>query len=94
MSQRTTPPWRSAGTLAGGVRCLPVTEGDAKMGLEITGIWGLIILVLDIWAIISIIGSGTGTGAKVLWTLLVILLPVIGFIIWLIFGPRSGSARL
>lgn len=64
------------------------------MGFEITGIWGLIILALDVWAIISVIGSAAGTGTKVLWTLLVLLLPVIGFIIWLIFGPRSGSARL
>lgn len=64
------------------------------MGFEISGIWGLIILALDVWAIISVIGSAAGTGTKVLWTLLVLLLPVIGFIIWLIFGPRSGSARL
>ncbi|ROU03744.1 PLD nuclease N-terminal domain-containing protein [Histidinibacterium lentulum] len=57
--------------------------------LEIGGIGGLIILVLDIWAIISVIGSRAGTGAKVLWCLLIILLPVIGFLIWLIAGPRA-----
>jgi hypothetical protein len=27
----------------------------------------------------------------VLWALIVILLPVIGFILWLIFGPRGAS---
>ena len=63
------------------------------MGLEITGFWGLIILVLDLWAIISVIGSAASTGRKVLWTLLVLLLPVIGFLLWLIFGPRAGTAR-
>ena len=63
------------------------------MGLEISGFWGLIVLILDIWAIVSIIGSGASTGRKVLWTLLVLLLPVIGFILWLIFGPRGGTAR-
>lgn len=57
--------------------------------LEITGLGGLIILVLDIWAIVSIIGSGAATGKKVLWTLLVLILPVVGFIIWLLAGPRS-----
>lgn len=57
--------------------------------LEITGLGGLIILVLDIWAIVSIIGSGATTGKKVLWTLLVLILPVVGFIIWLLAGPRS-----
>ncbi|WP_238370896.1 PLDc N-terminal domain-containing protein [Heliomarina baculiformis] len=55
------------------------------------GLGGLIILVLDIWAIISIIGSAASTGKKVLWVLLVLILPVIGFIIWLVAGPRSGQ---
>ena len=54
--------------------------------LEVTGIGGLILLALDIWAIVSIIGSGASTGKKVLWCLLVIILPLIGFIIWLIAG--------
>ena len=60
--------------------------------LEVTGIGSLIILALDIWAIVSIIGSNATTGKKVLWTLLVLLLPVLGFIIWLVAGPR-GAAR-
>ena len=58
------------------------------------GIGGLIVLVLDIWALVSIIGSSASTGAKVLWSLLVILLPIIGFIIWLIAGPRASSASV
>ena len=56
------------------------------------GIGGLIILALNIWAIISIFGSSASTGSKVLWILLVLVLPVIGFIIWLIAGPRSSKA--
>lgn len=60
--------------------------------MEIYGIGGFIVLVLDIWAIISIIGSSASTGAKVLWTLLILLLPLLGFIIWLIAGPRSARA--
>ena len=54
-------------------------------------IFGLIVLVLDIWAIVNIVGSTASTGAKVLWVLLIIILPVIGFIIWLVAGPRSSS---
>ena len=57
--------------------------------LEISGLGGLLILVLDIWAIVSILGSSTTTGKKVLWTLLVLILPLIGFIIWLVAGPRA-----
>lgn len=61
--------------------------------LEIGGLGGLIVLVLDIWALVNIIGSSASTGKKVLWSLLVIILPIIGFIIWLIAGPRSATAR-
>lgn len=59
------------------------------MGIEVGGLIGLIILALDIWAIINIIGSSASTGAKVVWTLLVLVLPLLGLIIWLIAGPRS-----
>ncbi|MGP6087392.1 PLD nuclease N-terminal domain-containing protein [Antarctobacter jejuensis] len=57
--------------------------------MEIAGLGGLIVLGLSIWAIVNIVGSGASTGAKVLWTLFVILLPILGFIVWLIAGPRS-----
>jgi len=56
---------------------------------ELTGIGGIILLALDIWALISIFGSSASTGSKVLWSLLVILLPLLGFIIWFFAGPRS-----
>ena len=62
------------------------------MNIEITGIGGLILLILNIWAIVSIVGSGTTTGKKVLWVLLVLLLPLLGFIIWLLAGPRSSRS--
>lgn len=60
--------------------------------LEFTGLGGLILLVLDVWAIVSIIGAPISTGKKVLWVLLVLVLPLIGFIIWLIAGPRGARA--
>lgn len=55
------------------------------------GLWGLIVLVADVWAIVNIFQSRASTGAKVGWTVLVIVLPVIGFIIWLIAGPKTGK---
>jgi hypothetical protein len=47
----------------------------------------LIHLALTIYAIVKIVGSSAGTGSKVLWILLVLLLPVVGLILWLLFGP-------
>lgn len=63
------------------------------MGSTFNGLIGLIILALDIWAIINVIKSGAGTGAKVLWVLLILFLPVLGLVIWAIAGPR-GHVRI
>lgn len=62
------------------------------MGIEVAGLGGFILLVLNVWAFVSIIGSGASTGAKVLWCLLVLVLPLVGFIIWFVAGPRARSA--
>lgn len=59
--------------------------------VEFAGLGGLIMLGLSIWAIISILGSGVSTGKKVLWSLFVLILPVIGFIVWFFAGPRSNG---
>jgi hypothetical protein len=56
------------------------------------GLGGLIILVADVWAIVNIFQSGASTGNKVLWTVLVVVLPVLGFILWFFLGPRTGRA--
>jgi hypothetical protein len=58
-------------------------------GLEV-GLVGLIALVLIVYALYHVIGSNASTLAKALWTVGIILFPLIGFIAWLIFGPRSG----
>ncbi len=55
-------------------------------------ILGLIHLALVVWAVINIWGSGAGTGEKVLWTLGVLIFPLIGFIVWFFAGPRSAAA--
>ena len=58
------------------------------MGIEIGGLLGLIILIADIWAIVKLFQSGASTGAKVLLIVLILVLPIVGLILWLIFGPR------
>ena len=62
------------------------------MGIEVGGLLGLIILSLDIWAIVSVVGSSASTGAKVVWILLILILPIIGLLIWLLAGPRPVRA--
>ncbi|AXO89240.1 PLDc N-terminal domain-containing protein [Pseudomonas sp. K1(2024)] len=63
------------------------------MGSTFNGLVGLIILALDIWAIINVLKSSSEVGIKILWILLIVLLPVLGLIIWAIAGPR-GDVRL
>lgn len=62
--------------------------------LNLSGFGGLVILALDIWAIISVVNSGKSTGTKVLWVLLIVFLPLLGFLIWLIAGPRGRSRAI
>lgn len=52
---------------------------------------GLIVLIVDIYAIYKTWTSSASGGAKVLWTLLILILPVIGVIIWFLFGPKGGT---
>jgi len=58
------------------------------MGIEVSGLSGLILLVLNVWAIIKVVQSSAGTGNKVLWVVLILLLPIVGLILWYFLGPR------
>lgn len=59
------------------------------MGIEVGGIGGLLVLILDVWAIIRVVGSRASTGTKVLWTVVILLLPILGVILWFFFGPKD-----
>ena len=48
---------------------------------------GLVILILDIIALVSLLKSGADTATKLLWALLIILLPVLGMILYFLMGP-------
>jgi hypothetical protein len=53
------------------------------------GLLGLIILVLDIIAIVDAVKSSMPTGKKVLWIVLVLLLPVLGMILYFLIGKKK-----
>lgn len=59
------------------------------MGIEVGGLFGLLLLIADIWAIVKTVQSRASTGAKVFWIILILLLPLLGFLIWLLFGPKG-----
>ena len=55
--------------------------------MDITGIGGLIVLIADIYAIIMILQSPAKSVEKLVWALVVFLLPLIGLVIWYFAGP-------
>jgi len=55
-------------------------------------LWGILILIADVWAIVNILQSAADTTKKVVWTVIVVLLPVLGFILWFFLGPRTGRS--
>lgn len=63
------------------------------MGSTLSGLISLVIFALDIWAIINVVKSGADIPIKIIWVLVIVLLPVLGLIIWAIAGPR-GNVRV
>lgn len=51
------------------------------------GLFGVILLILTVLALIKIINSSASNGEKLIWALLVLLIPVIGLIVWFFMGP-------
>ncbi|MGX5915530.1 PLDc N-terminal domain-containing protein [Aliidiomarina sp. Khilg15.8] len=58
------------------------------------GILGLIWLIIIIYAIVKTLQSSADTGTKVLWVVLLLVIPLIGFILWLFLGPKGGASTL
>jgi hypothetical protein len=54
-------------------------------------ILGLLILILDIYVIYLIVTSGGDPGMKLVWVIVVLLLPLIGPILYLLLG--RGATR-
>lgn len=61
------------------------------MNIEISGVFGLLILIADIWAILNIVQSRVSTLNKLVWIVVILLLPILGLIIWWFAGPRDKS---
>ena len=53
-------------------------------------LFGVLVLIGDIWALINILKSPAANDKKILWVIVVVLLPLIGLILWFFLGPKSG----
>lgn len=59
------------------------------MSTYYNGFLGFVVFFLDIWAIVNVVGSRHSVLKKVIWIIVILLLPILGFILWAIFGPRA-----
>nr|WP_272891730.1 PLD nuclease N-terminal domain-containing protein [Stutzerimonas stutzeri] len=54
----------------------------------------LIVLVADIVAIIQVCRSRIEAGRKIIWSLVIVLVPVVGLIMWFLAAGRNAKVRL
>lgn len=52
-------------------------------------ILGLIVLIADVYAIVVTAQSKASTNQKVLWIVLILLLPILGCVLWYFAGPKK-----
>jgi len=68
------------------------TSGETEMGDLATYFWiavAAIILLVDLWVMVSVFRSDKSDAVKVLWALILLVLPVVGLAIWGVAGPRG-----
>ncbi len=58
------------------------------MGIEF-GLLGLIWLIILVWAIVKTAQARVGLVVRVLWILILLVFPLIGFLFWLFLGPKG-----
>lgn len=59
--------------------------------LEMTGFFGFLVVVADIYAIYRTWNSRASDLAKAVWIAIIFFVPILGFIVWLIFGPKRRA---
>jgi uncharacterized membrane protein YuzA (DUF378 family) len=58
-----------------------------RLGAANWGLWGTLLIVLDLVALVDLLGDGTkSTSSMVIWMLLIVFFPVGGVILYFIFG--------
>lgn len=61
---------------------------------NLSGWLAVIVLVLDVLAVVLVWRSHIEVGRKIVWSLVIVLLPVVGLIMWAVAAARIGKVRL
>jgi hypothetical protein len=57
--------------------------------IQYAGLWLLLALAFNMWAWLSVMRSGSGLAVKLIWTIVLVSLPIFAFIAWYLVGPRE-----
>jgi hypothetical protein len=60
--------------------------------VETTSLLATLVIVLDIIAIVSVLMGTSSPGRKILWVVVILLLPLIGMILYFLFGRSAADA--
>jgi len=52
-------------------------------------ILGFVVLVLDVIALVNIVASSMSVAGKLLWALIVLLLPIVGMLLYFAVGQKA-----
>jgi hypothetical protein len=58
------------------------------------GLVGTVILLLDIFAIVSVLLGSSQVMRKLLWIAVILLLPLVGMVLYFLIGRSGADARL
>jgi hypothetical protein len=54
-------------------------------------LFGALIFALDIWAILQVWRNTRSDGVKIGWAVGILIFPIVGFIAWLLAGPKDSK---
>ena len=60
--------------------------------IEYLGLWILLALTLNMWALLTVLGSSATIVTKAIWAILLLGLPGPAFLAWFLIGPRGTRA--
>ena len=60
--------------------------------IQYLGLWVLVALALNMWALISVLRSRARLARRAIWVGVLLLLPGVGFVAWYLLGPRESAA--
>ena len=59
--------------------------------IEYLGLWVLLALALNMWALLSVLAASAKLTTKLYWALPLLLLPGLAFLAWYLVGPRRAA---